>query len=116
MRRKRGTAVTFYKRQDGALVGFQATGHSGYAEAGQDIVCAAISALTQAALGGLTDVVKAPVMYDDDDGYLEAVLTPEATDEQIRQAQILLKTLEGAIQQLVRNYPRNVRIIYEERR
>lgn len=34
------------------------TGHSGYEESGKDIVCAGISALTQAALWGLEEVVK----------------------------------------------------------
>jgi uncharacterized protein YsxB (DUF464 family) len=39
------TNVTFFKR-GGVYYGFKATGHSDYAEAGQDIVCAAISAMT----------------------------------------------------------------------
>ena len=43
-----GTTVTFLKRSDGALLGYRANGHSGYAEAGADIVCAAISILCAA--------------------------------------------------------------------
>ena len=83
-----GTTVTFLKRSDGALLGYRANGHSGYAEAGADIVCAAISALTQTTLNGLKNVLKAPVMFDqDDDGaFIEAILTPEASEDQIRQA------------------------------
>ena len=114
----RGTAVTFYARPDGSLTGFRAEGHAGYGRWGKDIVCAAISALTQATLGGLTDVVKAPVMYEVDEqtGFLEVRLTPEANEGQILQAQILLKTLKGALEQMERNYPQNVRIFFEERR
>ena len=37
--------VTFYKGSQGGYVGFCLKGHAGYAEAGQDIVCAAVSAL-----------------------------------------------------------------------
>ena len=37
------TTVTFH-RADRRLDGFKAEGHSGYAEAGSDIVCAAVSA------------------------------------------------------------------------
>ena len=83
-----GTTVTFMKRSDGALIGYSAIGHSGYAEAGADIVCAAISALTQTMLNGLKNVLKAPVMFDqDDDGaFIEAKLTPEATPQQVQQA------------------------------
>ena len=113
-----GTTVTFLKRSDGALLGYRANGHSGYAEAGADIVCAAISALTQTTLNGLKNVLKAPVMFDqDDDGaFIEAILTPEASEDQIRQAQLLLVTLLEGLQAIQRGYPRNLRIIFKERR
>ena len=39
------TKVQFFKR-DGIYFGFEEIGHAGYAEAGEDIVCAAISAMT----------------------------------------------------------------------
>ena len=42
-----GTTVTFVRRSDGALIGYRATGHTGYAEAGEDIVCAGVSMLAQ---------------------------------------------------------------------
>ena len=113
-----GTTVTFVKRSDGALLGYRAEGHSGYAEAGADIVGAAISALTQSTLNGLKKVLKAPVMFDqDDDGaFMEVNLAPEATQEQIRQAQLLLVTLLEGLQAIQREYPRNLRIIFRERR
>ena len=113
-----GTTVTFLKRSDGALLGYRANGHSGYAEAGADIVCAAISALTQTTLNGLKNVLKAPVMFDqDDDGaFIEAILTPEASEDQIRQAQLLLVTLLEGLQAIQREYPRNLRIIFKERK
>ena len=113
-----GTTVTFLKRSDGALLGYRANGHSGYAEAGADIVCAAISALTQTTLNGLKNVLKAPVMFDqDDDGaFIEAILMPEASEDQLRQAQLLLVTLLEGLQAIQREYPRNLRIIFKERR
>ena len=113
-----GTTVTFLKRSDGALLGYRANGHSGYAEAGADIVCAAISALTQTTLNGLKNVLKAPVMFDQDDNgaFIEAILTPEASEDQIRQAQLLLVTLLEGLQAIQRGYPRNLRIIFKERR
>ena len=113
-----GTTVTFWKRSDGALLGYRAEGHSGYAEKGADIVCAAISALTQSTLNGLKNVLRAPVMFDQDDGgaFMEALLSPEATEAQIQQAQLLLVTLLEGLQAIQREYPRNLRIIFRERR
>ena len=113
-----GNAVTFFRRSDGILTGYRAQGHTGYAQAGQDIVCAAVSALTQSTLNGLRSVLKAPVMFDIDDrkATLEAEITPEATGEQVEQAQLLLVTLLEGLQAIERSYPRNVRISFEERR
>ena len=113
-----GTTVTFRKRSDGALLGYTTEGHTGYAKAGADIVCAAISALTQSTLNGLKNVLKAPVMFDQDDSgaFIEVNLTPEATEEQVRQAQLLLVTLLEGLQAIQREYPRNLRIIFKERR
>ena len=113
-----GTTVSFFKRSDGALIGYSACGHSGYADVGSDIVCAAISALTQSTLNGLKNVLKAPVMFDmDDDGaFIEASLTPEATEDQVGQAQLLLQTLLEGLQAIQREYPRNLRVIFKERR
>ena len=116
--RSTGNTVAFYRRPDGKLIGYRAEGHTGFAESGADIVCAAVSALTQTTLNGLQNVLKAPVMFDIDDqeATLEAELTPEATEEQVRQAQLLLVTLLEGLQAIERSYPRNVRIFFEERR
>ena len=40
------TTVTFHTK-DGRITGFDAEGHSGYAEAGADIVCAAVTSAVQ---------------------------------------------------------------------
>ena len=112
---KPGNAVTFYRRNDGKLTGYRGEGHAGYAESGSDIVCAAVSALTQSTLNGLRSVLKAPVMYevDDQSAFVEVRLTPEATREQTEQAQLLLVTLQEGLQALAQAYPRNVRIFFE---
>ena len=113
-----GNTVSFFRRPDGALMGYRAQGHTGYAEAGEDIVCAAVSALTQTTLNGLQNVLKAPVMFeiDDEAAILEARLTPQATEAQVQAAQLLLETLLEGLRAIERSYPRNVRIICEERR
>jgi uncharacterized protein YsxB (DUF464 family) len=116
--KNRGTTVTFVKRSDGALIGYRALGHSGYAASGEDIVCAGISALTQSTLNGLQNVLKAPVVSNIDarTASIEAILTPEATEDQIERAQLLLETLLQGLQAIERSYPRNIRIFFEERR
>lgn len=39
------TKITFFKR-DGVYYGFRESGHAGYGESGNDIICSALSAMT----------------------------------------------------------------------
>ena len=50
------TKVEFFD-QDGRISGFTVSGHSGYAEAGADIVCAAVSTAVQFAECTISDVL-----------------------------------------------------------
>lgn len=113
-----GTTVTFFRRSDGAYVGYRTEGHTGYARAGVDIVCAAVSALTQSTLNGLENVLCAPVRarISDRPALLEVEFKPDVTPSQLSQAQLLLVTLLEGLRAIERGYPRNVRIIIEERR
>ena len=45
------------QKQKGNTLGFVVSGHSGYAEQGSDIVCSAISALSQMVCVGLENVL-----------------------------------------------------------
>ena len=110
------TTVTFHM-EGSRVTGFEARGHSGYAPAGEDIVCAAVSALTQGTLNGLLNVLKAPVDYhiDEKDGILTASLG-EVPEGKRAGAQLLLQTLVSALQMIEADYARCVRVIFKERR
>ncbi|MBQ4158222.1 MAG: ribosomal-processing cysteine protease Prp [Clostridia bacterium] len=112
------TKVVFYSDEKGMIWGFEASGHAGYAESGSDIVCAAISALTQATAGGLSEVVKAPLKtrMDEDTGYFSCNMQSSADQETLEKAQILLVTMKMALTEISRDYPGTIRIIIRERR
>ena len=69
--------------EDGRITGFSVSGHSGYAEAGQDIVCAAISAVVTMAEATINDVcgAKAKVRVKDEDARITLTL-PTSCDEE----------------------------------
>lgn len=115
------TTVTFFKEVGREVYsGFRASGHAGYAEYGSDIVCAAISALTESTAMGLQDVVRAKVRVttDEDKGLLEAILEDGQSEDIIAKAQILLITLKKALTAIAedRQFPGTIRIITKERR
>ena len=69
--------------QDERITGFSVSGHSGYAEAGSDIVCAAISAVVTMAEATINDVLgaKAKVRVKEDDARITLTL-PASCDEE----------------------------------
>ncbi len=60
------TRVVFYKSDD-VFYGFDITGHTGLAEAGEDILCAAISSMTIFVINTVEQTYHAPVTYTVDD-------------------------------------------------
>ena len=52
------TTIRFHRRQ-GRLLGFTCQGHSGYAEAGEDIVCGAVTSAVRLAECTINDVLHA---------------------------------------------------------
>ncbi|HWR24084.1 MAG TPA: ribosomal-processing cysteine protease Prp [Feifaniaceae bacterium] len=79
--------------QNRVPVGFEASGHAGCGEEGNDIVCSAVSALTQTVALGLKERLQLPVGLSIEEGYLYCILGQECTDAQMEQASILLDTL-----------------------
>ena len=51
------TTVTVFRRPDGSLSGFDCRGHAEYADAGEDIVCAAVTSTVRLIECTLNDVM-----------------------------------------------------------
>ena len=74
--------------EDDRITGFTISGHSGYAEAGQDISCAAISAVVTMAEATINDVcgAKAKVRVKDADARISLTLPASCDEEESVQA------------------------------
>ena len=73
---------------DGRITGFSVSGHSGYEEAGRDIVCAAISAVVTMAEATINDVcgAKAKVRVKEEDARITLTLPTSCDEEESVQA------------------------------
>lgn len=91
---------------DNMINGFDVEGHSGYAESGYDIVCAAVSAITQATILGLMHVVGIGCHSSSDavKGSLHCDIFGGRYYD-YRKAQILFETLKIAIEDIADQYP-----------
>ena len=61
------TKIVFF-RSGGTYYGFEEQGHAGYGEAGDDIVCAAISAMTMLVINTIEVAYASDVEYTIDEG------------------------------------------------
>ena len=81
------TRCEFFVEND-RITGFSVSGHSGYAEAGFDIVCAAISAVVTMAEATINEVcgAKAKVRVKDDQARITLMLPASCDEEDTVQA------------------------------
>ena len=110
--------VTMLRKQ-GRTVGFLSTGHAGCGVAGEDIVCSAISALTQTCYLGLVRVVglkegeSLSASIDETSG-MTCVLAGDTSEEQRKQAELLFLTMEAGLDSISEEYRKALKIRHRE--
>ena len=97
--------------EDDRITGFSVSGHSGYAEAGKDIVCAAISAVVTMAEATINDVcgAKAKVRVKEDDARITLTL-PASCDEE-ESVQAVLSGMMLTLISLREDYPDYIEVL-----
>ena len=104
------TRCEFFTEND-RITGFSISGHSGYAEAGQDIVCAAVSAVVTMAEATINDVcgAKAKVRVKDDQARITLTL-PASCDEE-ESVQAVLSGMMLTLISLREDYPDYIEVL-----
>ena len=89
----------------------EATGHSGYAEQGSDIVCSAISTLMETLANGLTEIVKVEtkVIVDENIPHLSVSLIDTDKDK-CKDAQVLMQTILLGIKGVAQEFSKFIKI------
>lgn len=95
---------------DERIIGFAATGHSGTAPRGEDIVCAGVSALTQAAAIALMEHLHRRLDCKQASGELRLTLT----DDPDELTESVLQTMYLGVREIARQYPQAVRLTITE--
>ncbi|MCH5155828.1 MAG: ribosomal-processing cysteine protease Prp [Clostridiales bacterium] len=90
-------------RKSGTVTGVKTSGHSGLAESGSDVLCAAVSTLVQTAYLAISDIY-GKVDYKKQDGHFEFSV-PEGHD-----AQVIIRAMQVGLQDLSSGYPQNLKL------
>lgn len=102
------TRVAFdVSSKTGGIIGFNAKGHTGYADEGSDIVCAGVSALTQTCVNALRELAGIAPSVIVGKGHMSVSVGAELSDPVI---QTIMKTMMIGIRAIAEQYPANVSV------
>lgn len=102
--------VTFYRDSRDRLSRIFADGHAGWADPGEDIVCAAASVVLQTVELGLTEHAGVTVAATRDSGRME--LRWDAASRERTDVRAIVETARLAVEQLARQFPASVRVTH----
>ncbi len=94
---------------DGKISGFLAEGHAGLFEAGEDIVCAAISSALYLVANTITDCMKIEAEIEVRDGYMR--LSVPCKD--LQRSQDIFDGLKLHLEGLAEQYPEGLKVLQE---
>ena len=109
------TTVTFHT-EGNRIIGFDSQGHSGYAEAGEDIVCAAITSAIRLVDATINDVMglAASVKVREEEALISLRLPGGLAPTAESTCQALLTGLMVYFAQLHDEYPENIEVLEED--
>lgn len=109
------TSIQFF-RLDRHFLGFKAKGHTGYAPAGQDIVCAGVSTLVQTTVLGLEELVGLDLQIEQEQkqGLFYCRIPPTSDKKKLEQADLLFRLMYLGLQQIANQYRKHVQISLKE--
>ncbi len=95
------------------LVGYVISGHAGFQDHGKDVVCAGISAISQAVLLGLQEILGDRVKATRLEGFLSVDIDKDDAGKEGTQA--VMRCLELGLESISKQYPKFVSVEYQDR-
>lgn len=102
-----------FKKKNEKLIAFKIEGHAGFDVEGEDIVCSAISAISQTTLIGILEVLEIHVEYYIKNGFLSLSLEKKSMED-IEKCQVLLQTMVLGLKSMEMNYYDYINVKVEE--
>ena len=91
---------------DETVISFELSGHSGYAEEGEDIVCSAVSSAVYMAVNTIIEIMKLSPEAEVRDGYLKI----QMNSDDARKSKVITDGLYLHLSELQGQYPNNLKL------
>ena len=96
------TTVTIIQSKDGEYKGFVCAGHAGYANAGEDVVCAGVSALVINTINSIGNLTEEAFSVDTDEESGQIVFRLEKPSE--HDSFLLIQSMTLGLQEIMNQY------------
>ena len=105
------TTIKVYGTVSGGVCGFEAAGHAGQSQSRRnDLICCAVSVLTQTCVNALEAVAGVVPEVEIGDGYLRCMIDCRSGDQAFDKAQIIFKTVLQGLNDIEKTNPKKIRI------
>ena len=113
------TQIEIFRNQSGHIVEYEVSGHADFDDYGRDILCAAVSVLSQTTILALEKVCKISrndikFCVNENTGYLKVTLSDNLTTDQRSSANIVLETMIVGMEDLAFQYPKHIKLMEKE--
>ncbi|KAB3531429.1 ribosomal-processing cysteine protease Prp [Alkaliphilus serpentinus] len=102
--------IVIKRNENGNISEFDIKGHASSAKAGEDIVCAAVSVLSQTTLLGLYEILKIELDHQREKGDIYCRIPDNLPQSKREDANILLETMVLGLKSLVIGYPKYIEL------
>jgi len=102
--------TSFLTTAAGELIGFHISGHSGQSDAGDDIICAAVSSAAYLTANTITDIIKADASVEASDGEMFV----RVSEKDALSCRTMFAGFKLHMIGLEEQYPQNINVSYME--
>ncbi len=103
-------SISIYRNAKKNIEQFIVKGHAYAADPGQDIVCAAVSVLSQTTVLALHEIAHVAIEYEIENGYLKCKLPMNLMEKELYETKLLIDTMLLGLNNIQESYPQYVEI------
>ncbi len=107
-------SILIYRNSNKDIKQFIIKGHANAADLGEDIVCAAVSTLSQTTVLALHEICNIDIEYEVEKGYLKCRLPNDLNEKELYEAKLLIDTMLLGLENIEKSYFQYVKIINKE--
>lgn len=106
--------ITIFKDTDKYIKRITVSGHAGYGNKGEDIVCAGVSALTYTMLNALESLVHIKPKCEVRSGYVDYIMPDNINIKELEKVQLILNTIVIGYKNMYDSYKSHIEVFEEE--